>query len=430
MRTFIRLALLAMCAVAVQAHDYVPAPPQSQPILLKGGTVYTVANGVLDNTDVLFDKGIITQVGENLVAPPDALVIDVKGKSVYPGLIALGTTLGLIEIGAVRATNDIGEIGRINPDVQSHMAYNPDSEIIPTIRSNGIAYAQIVPGGELIRGRSCLLNLDAWTKDDAAVEYEVGLHVDWPQVNIITAWWERRTPEEQREDMARAMKDFRQVFDDAQAYRLAKEADPGTPVDSRWEAMLPVLSGKLPLFVHAGDYRQIEQAVAFARERKLRMVLMGGDEAAKAADLLVANDIPVVYFSTMGLPPGQDEPYDQAYSTPRILHEAGVKLCLAVGGASGVRNLPFDAGHAVGFGLPADAALRAITLTPAEVLGVADRVGSLEVGKRATIVVSDGDIMNMLTQNVTHLFIDGRAVDLDNKHKELYRKYRAKKLSE
>jgi imidazolonepropionase-like amidohydrolase len=428
MKTLIKLALLVLLAPGALAYDYVPAPKQAQPILLRGGTLYTVNDGIRANTDLLFEKGIITQIAENITAPPDALIIDVAGKKVYPGLIALGTTIGLIEIGAIRATNDISEVGRINPDVQSHMAYNPDSEIIPTIRSNGIAYAQIVPGGSFINGRSCLLNLDAWTKDDAAVELELGLHLVWPRVSVVTAWWERRSEEEQREAMARDRADLYRAFDDALAYKLAKEADPNTPVDSRWEAMLPVLSGKKPLFVHADDYRQIEQAVEFTKKRHLRMILMGGDDAAKAVDLLKANDVPVVYFSTMGLPPHQDDPYDQAFSVPRFLHEAGVKLCLAVGGATGVRNLPFDAGHAVGFGLPADAALRAITLTPAEVLGVADRIGSLEVGKRATIVVSEGDIMDYLTHSVTHLFIDGRAVDLDNKQKELYRKYRAKHL--
>jgi len=426
MKTLIRLALLALLATSALGYDYVPAQKQAQPVLLKGGTLYTVTGGIRENTDLLFDKGIITLIARNIVPPPDAVVVDVTGKKVYPGLIALGTTIGLTEIGAVRATNDISETGRINPDVQSHMAYNPDSEIIPTIRSNGIAYAQIVPGGPLINGRSCLLNLDAWTKEDAAVELNLGLHVVWPNSGVSVGRRERRSAEEQRDANVRDLAELYKAFDDALAYKLAKEADPNTPVDSRWEAMVPVLSGKLPVFVHANDYRQIEQAIEFTKKRNLRMILMGGNDAWKAADLLVANNIPVVYFSTMGLPSHQDDPYDQAFTVPRLLHDAGVMLCLAVGGASGVRNLPFDAGHAVGFGLPADAALRAITLTPAEVLGVADRIGSLEVGKRATIVVSEGDIMDHLTHNVTHLFIDGRAVDLDNKHKELYRKYSAK----
>ena len=428
MKTLTLILLLALTWASLSAHNYIPGPKQTQPILLKGGTLYTISDGIKENTDLLFDKGVITQIAANITAPPDALVIDVTGKKVYPGLIALGTQLGLVEIGSVRATDDISEIGRINPDVQSHMAYNPDSEIIPTVRSNGIAYAQIVPGGSLLRGRSCLLNLDAWTKEDAAVNLLVGLHISWPQAGLVTAWWERRSPEEQREAMARNQADLRRAFDDAQAYRLAKAADPKTPVDSRWEAMLPVLSGEVPVFVHADDYRQIEQAINFTKERGLRMILMGGDDAWKLTDLLVANDIPVVYFSAHGQPPRQDEPYDQAFIVPRLLHEAGVKFCLAVGGATGVRNLPFEAGQAVAFGLPSEVALRSITLTPAEILGVADRVGSLRVGKQATIVVSDGDIMDFLAHNVTHMYIDGRSVNLDNKHKDLYRKYSAKKL--
>jgi len=428
MKSAAKALLLILAACTAMAHDYIPGAKQSQPILLKGGTLHTISGGDLENTDLLFDAGVITQIGSDITAPENTQVIDVSGKQVYPGLVALGTTLGLVEIGAVRSTDDISEVGRVTPEVQSQMAYNPDSEIIPTIRSNGVAYAQIVPGGSLILGRSCLLNLDAWTKEDAVVKLETGLHIGWPRASIVTAWWERRSPEEQREAMTRNRSELRQAFDNAQAYRLAREADPKTPVDARWEAMLPALNGELPVFIHAGDYRQIEQAVAFCRERGLRMVLMGGDDAWRLADQLVANDIPVVYFDSHGLPPRQDEPYDQAFSVPRLLHEAGVKFCLALGGATGVRNLASEAAQAVAFGLPEDVALRAITLSPAEILGVDDRIGSLEIGKQATIIVSDGDIMDHLTHRVTHMFIDGRTVDLDDKHKELYRKYRAKKL--
>jgi len=428
MKTAAKTLLLTLAACTAMAHDYIPGAKQSQPILLKGGTLYTISDGILENTDLLFDAGVITEIGPGITAPADAVVIDVTGKQVYPGLIALGTTLGLIEIGAVRSTSDISEVGRITPEVQSHMAYNPDSEITPTVRSNGIAYAQIIPGGQLILGRSCLLNLDAWTKEDAAVKLETGLHISWPRASVVTAWWERRSPEEQREAMARNLAELRQAFDDAQAYRMAREADPKTPVDARWEAMLPALKGELPVFVHAGHYRQIEQAIAFCKERGLRMILLGGDDAWRLTDQLAANDIPVVYFDAHGLPRRQDEPYDQAFSVPRLLHDAGVKFCLALGGATGVRNLASEGAQAVAFGLPKDVALRAVTLTPAEILGVDDRIGSLEVGKQATIVISDGDIMDHLTHRVTHMFIDGRAVNLDDKHKELYRKYRARKL--
>jgi imidazolonepropionase-like amidohydrolase len=425
-RTFLLTLLASLTASCLLAHDYVPGPNQTQPVLLKGGDVYTVSDGIKTNTDILFDHGVITQIAAGIAAPPDALVIDVAGKRVYPGLIALGTNLGLIEIGAVRATNDISETGKINPDVQAHMAYNPDSEIIPTIRSNGVAYAQIVPGGSLICGRSCFLSLDSWTKEDAAVKLETGLHVIWPRIGQSAERRGEYSSRKPRVGSERELEVMTQAFDDAQAYRLAKAADPKTKVDSRWDAMLPVLAGELPLFVHASDVRQIEHAIEFCDARGIRMVLVGGDDAWKVIDLIKSRRIPVIYFNAHGMPQRQDEPYDQAFVVPRLLHDAGISLALAQSGASGVRNLAFEAGQAVAFGLPEDVALRTITLSPAEILGVADRIGSLEVGKQATMIVSDGDIMDHLTMQVTHMFIDGRLVDLDDKHKELYRKYRAK----
>ena len=429
MKTLTFTLILALVTGTAQAHDYIPGPKQTQPILLKGGDLYTVSDGVKANTDILFDRGVITQIAANITAPPDALVIEVSGKRVYPGLIALGTTIGLTEIGAVRATNDQDEIGQINPDVQSHMAYNPDSEIIPTVRSNGVAYAQITPTGSMICGRSCLMNLDAWTKEDGLVKTETGLHIVWPRLASSRPRWGDESSERGKEAADRRMKELRQTFDDAQAYRLARAADPKTKIDSRWEAMLPYLAGELPVYISASDVRQIEQAVEFSRQRGLRMILVGGDDAWKVTDLLAANHIPVVYFDPFGMPQRQDEAYDQAYVVPAKLHAAGVVCALAQGGASGVRNLASAAGQAAAFGLPPDFALRSITLTPAELLGVADKIGSLEVGKQATIIVSDGDIMDYLTMRVTHMFIDGRVVNLDDRHKELYRKYTAKKLN-
>jgi imidazolonepropionase-like amidohydrolase len=428
MKLLTRILLLTLLATTLGANDYIPGAKQTAPILLKGGTLYTVSDGVLENTDLLFDNGRITQIGTGIEAPDGAEVIDVSGKSIYPGLIAAGTSIGLIEVGAVRATKDQSEVGRINPDVCAHTAYNPDSEIIPTVRANGIAYAQIVPGGGLMRGQSCLLSMDAWTKEDAALSLSVGMHLSWPAVAISTGWRESRTPEKQREDMVKNRKRLFEVFDDAQAYRTARAADPDLKVDSRWEAMLPILAAEKPLFVHAGDYRQIEQAIAFANDRALKLIIVGGSEAWKITDLLAANNVPVIYGRSHGLPLRADDDYDMAFKTPRLLHEAGVTFSFGTFSYTGVRNLPFDAGQAVAFGLPRDVALRAMTLTVAEIMGVAEEVGSLEVGKRATITISDGDLMDHLTHNVTRLFIDGRKVDLNNKHKELYEKYRAKRL--
>lgn len=434
MKLLTRMLLLctfgALCALAATtlAYDYKPGSKQTEPILLKGGTLYTISDGVKENTDILFVDGVIAEIGVNLTVPEGTQVIDIAGQLVYPGLIAAATRVGVMEIGSVRATRDEAEVGRVNPDVQTYMAYNPDSEIIPTVRSNGIAYAHVVPAGSLFRGRSFLTNLDAWTVEDGAVSVNTGLHVSWPGVSISTGWWESRTPEKQREAQAKARKQLRQAFDDARSYQIAKAANPNQKIDSRWEAMLPILSGDLPLFVHAGDARQIEQAIDFADEFSLKLIIAGGINAWKIADLLADNNIPLIYSSTHGMPVNQDDDYDRAYKVPRLLNEAGVKFCFGAKGATGVRNLPFDAGQAVGFGLPADVALRAMTLTVAEVLGVDDKIGSLEVGKAATVIVSDGDIMDFLTHKVTRMFIDGRVVDLNSKHTELYEKYRYRKV--
>jgi imidazolonepropionase-like amidohydrolase len=423
------LAVVVASASSVGvANDQVPGGPQTRPILLRGGNLYTVSNGVLPHTDLLFEDGHITRIGRDLDAPPGAEVIDVSGKRVYPGLIAPQTTLGLIEVGAVRATNDRTEVGRVTPEVAAHVAYNPDSELTPTVRAHGITTAQITPLGTLIRGRSFLTHLDGWTKDDSAVALIDGLQVDWPPPVPGEGWWLPETKERTRKEIAERRRQLRQAFDDARAYLLAREADPSIDVDLRWEAMLPALRGEQNVYITADDYREIVEAVEFARDRGLHMVLVGGREAYLASDLLVEHEIPLILGNPTGRPFREDDDYDAAYKQPRLLHEAGVKFCLGriSWGAWDVRNLPLEGGQAVAYGLPADIALRALTLTTAEILGVDDELGSLDVGKQATLFVSEGNVMDLLTQKVTLMFIEGRRVDLDNRNRMLYRKYRQK----
>jgi imidazolonepropionase-like amidohydrolase len=412
---------------SLSAHDYIPGAKQDAPVLLVGGDVYTVSGGILRETDVLFEDGRITQIGP-LLKPPGGKceIIDVTGMRVYPGLIAPNTSLGLVEIGAVRATVDVTEVGQITPEVKAYIAYNPDSEILPTVRSNGITTAQVVPGGSMLRGRSCIMNLDGWTVEDAAEALVDGVHLRWPAAGIRTTWWERRTPEEQRKAMEEARRDLRKAFQDAYAYYLAFKADSTIEQDLRWHAMLPLFTGDLPLFVHANDVRQIEEAVEFCDEHSLRMILVGGKDAWRVADLLAEREIPVIYGDVHSMPMRQDEGYDITFKTPSLLRDAGVKFCIGVFSSWVTRNLPFQAGQAAAFGLTPGEALRAITLSTAEILGLDDDLGSIEVGKKATLIVSEGDILDPLGHRVVHMFIGGRKVDLDNKQKELYRKYRAK----
>ncbi len=409
------------------SHDYLPGHPQNAPVLLKGGNLFTVSGGVLESTDLLFENGRITAIGPDLPVPTGAEIIDVAGRNVYPGLIAANSSLGLTEIGAVRATEDASEVGLDKGEIRAWVAYNPDSEIIPTVRANGITTALVIPGGRLVMGRSSLINLDGWTVEDALEQPEVGLHLSWPSVSVGDNWWDERPIEEKKKDQAEERARLLGVFDDARAYFGAKQADSSIPVDSRWEGFVPLFEGRMRLFVHADDYRQIEQAVAFSREYGLKLAIVGGREAYQAAELLISNDVPVILGGTQRLPMREDDPYDFGYRTATMVYEAGIPFCISTGGgASGVRNLAIQAGHAVGFGLPAEVALRSITLSAAEILGVDKDLGSLEVGKKATLIVSKGDILDPLTAGVQMMFINGRAVDLSSKHTELYEKYRAR----
>ncbi len=422
--------LIAVAAATVTlsaaANDIVPAEPQQQPILLQNGTLHTVTNGVQEDTDLLFIDGKISAIGSDLAAPDGAQIIDVSGKHVYPGVIALDTTIGLREIEAVRATEDAEEVGSVTPEVSGHVAYNPDSEVIPTIRYNGVSHAQIVPQGDLVMGRSSLLQLDGWTYEDAGERLNVGVHVNWPRVGINTAWWERRSPEEQRKANAEARKNLEKTFVQAKAYYDAKLAGELQGTDLRWEAMLGLFDGTSTLFVHANDQRQIEEAMELTQEWGFDWVLMGARDAWRMADELAAAEVRVVFGAPFGLPSRHDEAFDQAFATPAALAEAGVNFAISYPGYWDVRNLPFAAGNAVAYGLDREAALAAITLKPAEFLGVADRLGSLEEGKQATLVISAGDLLDPIGQQVEALFIDGRNVDLNNRHLQLYNKYKQK----
>lgn len=435
LNTFIALSLTLLIAAGALAHDYVPGKAQNEPVLLKGGDLYTVSDGVKPATDLIFEEGRITQIGKNLTPPEGARVIDVTGKRVYPGLIAPNTSIGLIEVGSVRATNDLDEVGSVNPEVCAHIAYNPDSEIIPTVRANGITTVVAAPRGGLIRGRSSLINLDGWTKEDASEVVDLGLHLSWPGVSISTGWWVTQTPDEQRERQAKNRKRITDAFDEAKAYYEAKMANGGLAKhDLRWEAMIPVFEKTMPVFINAGDYRQIDQALAFADKYDIKIIIVDGFESWKIADELNRRGVPVILRGVHSNPQRQDYDYDLSFRIPRLLHEAGVNFCFSMGSSStsswGARNLPFQAGQAVAFGLDPAVALRGLTLSTAEILGVDEDLGSLTVGKKATIVVSDGDIMDQLTNRVVYEFIEGRAVDLNNKHKELFEKYRKKSLSQ
>lgn len=387
---------------------------------------------VIERGVLVFDKGKITAVGPDVPVPPDAEVIDIRGQHVYPGLIDANSIIGLTEIDSIRATRDFAEVGDVNPNVRAEVAVNPDSEIIAVTRANGVLVALAVPRGGVIAGQSAAIVLDGWTWESMTLKAPVGLHVYWPRMTPVRAFFVFVSEEEQRRRAEEALRKLKEAFREARAYWTAKKAEgghPGTPyhdVDVRWEAMVPVLEGKLPVFVHADTLDQIQAAVAWAEAEKVRIVLVGGADAPMAADLLRQKDVPVITGPILELPTREWEPYDAAFTLPARLAQAGIRYCIGGdGGAWNERNLPYHAAMATAYGLPRDEALKAITISCARILGIDDRVGSLEVGKDATLLVATGDPLDIRTQ-VTRAFIQGRPVNLYNRHQRLYEKYREK----
>jgi imidazolonepropionase-like amidohydrolase len=405
------VALLGALSGVAGASDQIPGGPQKGPIAIVGALVHTVSGRVIENGTVVFAAGKIVAVGKGVAVPEGAEVIRAEGKHVYPSLIDANSDIGLVEVNSVRATIDSRETGNINPNVRAVAAFNPDSELIPVNRANGVLIALSAPTGGLVAGRSAVMVLDGWTWEDMTLKADAGMHVRWP-----------REPGKDLNDLA-------EVLDQTARYvaSRATSASP-QPLDLRLEALAAVVDGSLPMIVDATSVTQIESAVAFANQRKLKLIIHGGYEAVHCAELLKRADVPVMISSVYRTPSGRDNPYDEAYTLPKRLKDVGVKFCICSGGrfgASGLRNLPYHAATAAAFGLEQDEALRAITLSAAEILGVADRVGSIATELDATLFIADGNILETETQ-VEQAFVQGRKVDLDNRHQQLYRKYKAK----
>jgi len=421
-----RLLMLLLLAAAAAAQDLTPrAAPQDGPIAIVHGTVHPVSGPAFDDGFVLFDKGVITEVGRG-TPPGSPRVVDAKGKHVYPGWIAAYTNLGLTEIGAVRATQDDREVGDVTPEVRAAVAVNPDSTLIPVARRNGVLAFASFPNGGLVPGRASVLAVEGWTWEEMAIEADAGLVVDWPAPRPPPSRGEEKDDEKAMAEVRKNRERLEQAFADAQAYAAARAADPATPEDVRYDAMRAALEGKKPVFLLADDYDQIAGALAFASRWKLKPVIVGGRDAWLLADEIKAANASVIVDGVHNFPKRSDSDYDEGFKLPSRLEAAGISWCLASGeGASNERNLPYAAGRAVAYGLPRDAAIRAITLYAARILGVDARLGSIEKGKDATLIVVNGDPLEIPT-DVTLAYVGGRAIDLSSKQSKLYEKYRAK----
>jgi imidazolonepropionase-like amidohydrolase len=415
--------VLLLAGKISSAQNPAPAAEQTQMILIEGGTVHVGNGTVIENGVVAFANGKITYAGNaagksSLKDVNSYKVIDAKGKHIYPGFIAMNTTLGLTEVDLVRATRDFNETGEINSNVRSVISYNTDSKIIPTVRANGVLLAEVTPQGGIISGTSSVMMLDGWNWEDAMYREEAGIHLNWPRM-IISKGQNAEPEEKQRENMNKAVENIRSFFAEARTY--AKQ-NPDVK-NLRFEAVRGLFSGDKKLYVHCNFIKEIIAAINFCKEFGVKMVLVGGIDSWRVTDLLKENNISVVLVRTHSLPPREDEDVDLPYKLPSFLTKAGITVCITDDGSWAQRNIPFQAGTAAAHGLTKEEALKCITLNPAKVLGIDATTGTIETGKDATLFISSGDALDMRTNNVEQAFIKGKEIVLDDVQKQLYRKY-------
>ena len=403
--------------------------------LLKGATIHTMAGKEIANGSILVRNGKIAGVGQDLAAPAGVKVIDASGMQVYPGIIDSGTTVGLTEISGVRETSDVQELGKFNPQLRASVAVNPESEHIPVTRANGVTAVLALPDGPGLSGQASLIRMDGWTTEDLEIKRSAAMHLHMPTIGVSgrrgggggdsvdPAGGPRQTFEQLRQAYEKDMSELNNFFEDARRYGRAKEAhSPDFKIDLRLEAMLPVIKGDEPLLVTAQRERTIRDALAFADKQKIKIILCDPKEAYKVLDDIKKHDVPVILGPTLSLPVTEDDAYDQPFTTPGQLYRAGIRFSIASLSNEFSRDLPYQAAAAVPFGLPKDEAMKAITINAAQILGVAGQLGSIEEGKSADFMVTDGDPLEIPTQ-VKQLFIKGKSVSLDTKQKRLYEKY-------
>lgn len=404
-----------------------PAGPQETPLLLTGATAHLGNGQIIENAVIGFDKGKLTIVAKSgeAVNKSGYEIVDVTGKHIYPGFILPATDLGLAEVSSVRATLDNDETGLVNPNVRSIIAYNTDSELIPTLRFNGILIAQIRAFGGLISGTSSIVQLDAWNWEDAIFQADEGIYMNWPnretrQFDFSTFTF--KTSPNERYDQYIA--ELTEIFAESRNYR---KGDYGNKVNLKLEAMKGLLEGGKKLYINANDAKSIIESIKFAKNMGVeKVVLVGAGEAYMIKEFLKAEDIPVILGNVHSLPRKPDDDVDLPYRMAYLLHREGILTGLAYRGTQNSRNLPFFAGTAASYGLGREEALKLITSNTAKILGIDDRVGSLEVGKDATLFVSEGDALDMRSNQLIHAFINGRKIQLDATQQALYQKYKSK----
>ena len=412
---------------------------ESNSVLIRNVTVHPVTAPEIRNGAVLVVDGKIAEVGAQVAARPGVRVMDGAGLHLYPGLINAATNVGLSEISSLRDTVDLDEIGLFNPELRAEIAFNPSSEHIDVTRASGITTVVSLPGsgargmrngpGLLITGQGAIMHLEGWTWEEMAVQPSAMMDMLFPQIQTTPAQFaallgpQARTYTEEEREYKDRLRQLAEFFEQARRYAKAKAAPgPDFRSDIKLEAMLPVIEGKQPLFIRAEREKAIQDAVAFADAQHVRIIIADPREIGATGPLLKAHNIPVVVGNTFQLPLRDDDPYDAPYTLPSQFYNAGVKICFGTFDVEFARNVPFEAAQAAAFGLPKEEALRGITINSAQILGVADRVGSIERGRLADLILTDGDPLEART-NIKQMFIAGREVSLESRHTREYEKW-------
>lgn len=429
------LALFVLLASSAFAQSTIPNSPGRKPtVAIRNTTIVPVSGPAIANGTIVFANGVITAIGTNITPPSGATVVDGTGLFVYPGMIDSGSNVGLVEMDSVAGTVDTSELGDFNPNAQAAVAINPHSEVVPVTRVNGITHVISVPEGGVISGQSALVQLAGWTPPEMVVKAPAAMHIRFPRLRSANPFGPPAAQDEEAEKEAKkaytkSVDQLRDLLRDAQAYGKAASARANDTKVRRFdrdlvlEALVPVVEGRVPVVMHANLARDIKAALEFADELELKVILSGAQDVGRVVDEVKRRNIPVILGPILALPQREDDPYDLLFTNAKTLHDAGIPFAIQSGDAHNARNLPYHAASSAAFGLPKDVALKSVTLYPAQIWGVADKLGSLEVGKSASLIVTDGDPLEIRT-NVKRVYIAGEEISMDSRHTLLYEKFK------
>ncbi|SIS71916.1 amidohydrolase family protein [Belliella pelovolcani] len=413
------MALLLFPMIAQAQFDGEFIKPRNGKFLLQNATIVTVTKGTIQNGSVLIANGKIEAVGQNIPAG-DAEVIDCTGQFIYPGMFDGGSRLGLVEVNSLPETQDFAEIGQVTPNMRALVAVNPNSVAIPVTRVSGVTTTLATPSGGLFPGTAALINLNGYTADQMAAGFE-GVILNFP-TSARRSTWDRRSEEDVKRDADRAQKNLNDIWERATKYHEMKTAKAELQFYPEMEQLAKVIAGELPLLVEVNAAGDIEVAIKWIKEKGVKAILTGVAEGWRVADKIAESGLPVITGPMLSIPTRQSDRFDAAYTNPGKMAKAGVKVVIRSNDAENTRNLPFNAGFAAAYGMGKEEALKAVTINAAEVFGVADRMGSIEAGKDATLFVSSGDPFETKTQ-IAHVFIDGYRVPMSNRHIKLYQEF-------